>query len=212
MTLLTRKDKLVLLKQYLNLETNELNPDSENFLYEKIFRKNQIDKRISKCHRCDKLNIKSFTRSVPGWGNLNADIFFIGEAPCIHSMTAQFPFAWRSGRILDIVLKLSSLNRYDIYISNSVHCHLESKRTPTDKERTKCSTFLSKEILLVEPKLIVTLGNSAKAAIEYINKHKKIKTSEHKIIYAIHPAKFLYNNTGLRDYVLKLSLELDKYT
>ncbi|KKL88200.1 hypothetical protein LCGC14_1927080 [marine sediment metagenome] len=210
----SRKDKLVLLRKYLDLETNELKADNNpgNILYEKIIRKKQLDKRIHNCHKCTNLNIKSFTQSVPGWGNLNADIFFIGESPCVHSMAAQFPFAWRSGRILDIILKLSNLTRYDVYLSNSVHCHLETKRAPTEKESIKCSAFLYKEIQLVEPALIVSLGNSAKAAIEHINKHRKYKTLENKIIRATHPARFLYNNTGLRDYILKLSLELDKYT
>ncbi len=211
----SRKNKLVLLRQYLDLETNELKEDNNpgNILYVKILRKKQLDKQIYNCHKCGiNHNIKSFTKSVPGWGNLNANIFFIGESPCVHSMQAQFPFAWRSGRILDIILELSGLTRYDIYISNSVHCHLETKRTPTDKERAMCSMFLYKELQLVEPKLTVTLGNSAKTAMEYINKGKKFKTLKCSIIHAIHPARFLYNNTGLRDYVLKLSLELDKYT
>jgi len=221
----TRKSKLVLLQKYLNLETNELKVDNNpgNILYEKIIRKKQLDKRISNCHKCGiNHNIKSFTKSVPGWGNLNANIFFIGESPCLHSMIANFPFAWRSGRILDIILKLSGLIRYDVYISNTVHCHLESKRMPTDKEIKKCSVYLSKEICLVHPKLIVALGNSAKNAMTYTVKSRlfmlwsiKTKGGETlpcKILHVRHPAAFLYNSTGLRDYILKLSLELDKYT
>ncbi|KKM72797.1 hypothetical protein LCGC14_1416880 [marine sediment metagenome] len=201
----TRKDKLVLLSRYLDLETNELITDKNpgNALYEKILLKKHLDKSINKCTRCKNLNIKSFTDSVPGWGNLDADIFFIGESPCTHSMIAQFPFAWKSGRILDIVLRLSNLTRYDVFISNSMHCHPESKRSPTDRERIKCSPFLYDELQIVEPELIVTLGNSAKVAMDTLK-------TPHKTIHKKHPASFLYSSTGLRDYILKLSLELDK--
>lgn len=212
MLLKTRKEKLILLRRYLNLETNELESnnsmDTLYTLYEKILLKKKLDRQISQCSRCKDMNIKSYTGSVPGWGSLNADIFFIGESPCVHSMLSQFPFAWRSGRILDVVLKLSNLNRYDVFVSNSMHCHPESKRAPTDKEIHKCARYLHEELKLVEPKLVVTLGNSAKAALSYIaSKHHAL---EYAVLHNRHPAAFLYNSTGLRDYILKFSLELDK--
>jgi len=215
MKLNTRKEKLVLLQQFVNLETNELKEDNNpgNVLYDKILCKKQLDKHINNCTRCKDLNIKSFTDSVPGWGNLNADIFFIGESPCVHSMTAQFPFAWKSGRILDIVLYLSRLTRYDVFISNSIHCHPESKRAPTDKEIHRCHKFLYKEIEIVQPELIVTLGNSAKTAMAHIIKRCYLPDDDgldYKTIHKKHPAAFLYNSAGLRDYILKFSLDLNK--
>jgi len=212
MKLKTRKSKLIALKQFIDLETDDLIIGAENpgsILYDKILRKNIIDKRIIKCAKCPKLNMKSFTQAVPGWGNLNADIFFIGEAPCVHSMSNQFPFAWKSGRILDIVLELSCLTRYNVFVSNSAHCHV-GHRTPTNREIRKCSRmFLDDEIELVEPKLIVTLGNSAKIALSYVtSKH----VLECKHLHMVHPAKFLYSKQGLKDYMLRMSTELDKYT
>lgn len=202
----TRKEKLVALRDYLDLETNTLKSEtSETELYQKTIDKNQLDKRIDKCRKCYNLNVRNYTKSIPGWGNLNADIFFIGESPCKNSMISKMPFAWASGNILDIVLKLSSLIRYDIFISNSVHCHLETKRVPTDKERFKCRKYLLAEIELINPKLIVTMGNSAKASLAYIS-----KTLDCKVLNKVHPAKFLYSSTGLRDYILKFSLELDR--
>ncbi len=213
MDLKTRKDKLVVLKEYLNLENNELTSENPgNALYKKILLKKRLDKHINECARCRDLNIKSYTKSVPGWGNLNANIFFIGESPCVHSMTACFPFAWRSGRILDIVLRLSNLTRYSVFISNSIHCHPEAKRSPTDKEIHRCSNFLYNELNTVKPNLVVTLGNSAKAAIAYISKHKfpDAYGEPYKILHKKHPASFLYNSTGLRDYILKFSLDIDK--
>ncbi len=207
MELKSRKDKLVALKQFLNLETNEFKTDlTEDVTYQKTLLKNKLNKKIRNCTRCQKLNIKSFTRSVPGWGNIDANIFFIGEAPCIHSMTAQFPFAWKSGAILNVALRLSSLTRYDIFISNSIHCHPPSNRAPTDIEIRKCSQHLHDELQIVKPKLIVSLGNAAKTAVKHI-KDKSL----YKILQMRHPASFLYSNANLKDYILKLSLEIDKF-
>ncbi len=206
MKLKTRKDKLIMLSRYLDLETNELKSDNPgNALYENVLRKNILNNKIRNCTRCQNLNIKSYTRSVLGWGCLDANIFFIGESPCTHSMVSQFPFAWKSGRILDIVLRLSNLSRYDIFISNSIHCHPESKRSPTNREITRCSRFLREELQIVSPKLVVTLGNSAEETM------KNIEVSC-KILSAVHPARFLYNPHGMTDYILKLSTEIDKYT
>lgn len=210
----TRKDKLVLLKDFLNLETNDLldnNPGIE--LYEKIIVKKRLDKNIDSCRRCVGLNIHSYTKAVSGWGNLNAKVFFIGESPCPHSMSAKYPFAWKSGRILDIILRLSELTRYDVFISNSVHCHLSTKRQPTEPEIACCSRYLHREIQIVKPKLIITLGNSAKESLEYIHNNKKAykkNKPEYKVLKKIHPAKFLYSSTGLGDYIVKLSLEIDR--
>ncbi len=214
MDLKTRKGKLVALKKYLNLETNVIKTTNiGSVLYEKVLAKKHLDRRIDKCTKCKNLNIPSYTKAIAGWGNLNANIFFIGESPCLHSMTTRFPFAWKSGNILDIVLRLSSVTRYDVFVSNSIHCHPESKRAPTDREQHRCSHYLYTEIELVEPTLIVTLGNSAKAALEHINKHTSLmERFQCKHIHKTHPAKFLYSNTGLRDYIVKFSLDLDKYT
>lgn len=201
----TRKNKLILLKKYLDLETNELYTNLDSIgIYAKVLIKNLLDKRIRKCHRCKKLNIKSYTYSVLGWGNLNADIFLIGESPCVHSMSAQFPFPSASGNILDIVLTLSNLTRGDVFISNSIHCHLNAKQTPNDKEIHKCNTFLQNELEIVRPKMIVTLGNSAKTALA------QIKTFDATTLHKTHPAKFLYSSAGLSDYILKFSLDIDK--
>ena len=203
----TRKDKLVLLGQYLDLETNELKSDNPGkALCEKIVQKKRLDRRIDRCVRCPNLNIKSFTKSIPGWGNLNADIFLIGESPCVHSMTSNFPFAWKSGNILDIILKLSGLTRYDVFISNSMHCHPETKRTPTDNELRRCRRYLHEEMQIVSPLLVVTLGNAAKTTI----KSMIAKLLLPNILHKKHPASFLYNSAGLSDYILGFSLELDK--
>ncbi len=212
MTPKTRKDKLVALKQFLDLETNELIQHVESNLYGKVLHKTGIDRKIKKCRRCPDSNIKSFTDSVPGWGNLDAKVFFIGESPCVHSMQAQFPFAWKSGDILNIILALSGLTRYDVFISNSVHCHPKRKEAPKEKQILHCSEFLYKELLLVRPILVVTLGNSAKAAMQHlIPMYKIYKDGEPpKTIHKTHPAKFLYSNTGLGDYIIKFSLDIDK--
>ncbi len=205
----TRKTKLVALQQHLDLETGEFltrNPIG-SLLFKKTARKQRLDKQIMDCRLCKGLNIKSSTRAVPAWGNLNANIFFVGESPCVHSMVVQVPFAHKSGRILDIILSLSGLTRYDVCISDSIHCHTIRDRNPEPEEMNNCTMFLNRILHIVKPKLIIPLGAFAKIAIEKID----TKSLKCKVMPATHPARFLYNPRGIKDYILKLSLELDKY-
>lgn len=218
MNLVTRKDKLVALQDFINLETNDLIPNDTlpglgSILHDKLLIQKALNRRITKCSKCTGLNVKGFTESAHGFGNLNAKIFFIGEAPCVKSMTLDFPFAWKSGKLLDIILNLSSLTRYDVFISNAIHCRLAQKRTPTNKEIRRCRFHLCDELELVQPKVVIALGASAKTSMYYVSKSKTANPDilAYKILYVKHPAAFLYNDFGLQDYILKTSLTIDKY-
>jgi len=205
----TRKDKLLRLRHYMDLETHQIYEDKYpgKAFRNKILRKNLLDRKLNRCHLCEGMNITSSTGCVPGWGNINASIFIIGEAPCTKSMIYKYPFAWKSGIILDLILKLSNLTRNNIFITNSIHCHPPSNRTPLYKEILNCSAYLQKEIKIVKPKLIIALGNTAKLAMLNIN----IKDVDYRIIYKKHPASFLYSSEGIISYIIKTSLEIDKY-
>ena len=201
----TRKSKLVKLSKYLDLETEELFPrESRTNNFKKLYTKVSIDRIIDKCDLCDNLNITNFTKCVCGYGNLNSNIILIGEAPCSNSMKIKMPFAWKSGYLLDTAFILSTLHKRDLFITNAIHCHLAGKRTPTEEEIKNCSRHLQSEISLVKPKLVLTLGNIAKLAMETIKTKAKVMNMKH-------PASFLYNPRGTVDYIIKLSILLDKY-
>ncbi len=205
----TRKDKLIALRKFIDLETGDfiLKNTDDAFLYPKQKQKNILDNQIRSCRRCTGLNIPSCTKAVPAHGNLNSKIFFIGESPCIYTMQAQMQFAHKSGIILDIILALSNLDRYDVCMSDSIHCHPPRDRQPTPQELKNCRNYLRSEIHLVKPKLIIPLGNHAKETLAHI----ATDVLECKIFSVRHPASFLYNPRGMKDYILKVSFELDKY-
>jgi len=206
----TRKDKLVLLQSFLNLETGKVNEQAfkyENSLYKKAIEKKSLDARIRKCRLCKGLNIKRFTDSCPGWGDLNAKILFVGQSLHKPGIISGLPFILGSGYCLDAALRLSGLLRKDVFFSNVVHCHPEGNRASTDEEKENCLPFLAEEISIVRPELIVALGNDAKWAIN----HSLIQRFGFKSVCMKHPASFMYAAPEERaNWIVKLSLKIDR--
>jgi len=208
----TRKDKLVLLKTLLNLETGEVDKsafDYENNLYEKATQKKALDARIRSCSLCEGLNIKRYTEGCPGWGDLNARVFFIGQSLHKPGILSDLPFILGSGYSLDAALRLSGLLRKDVFITNVVHCHPAGNRGSLDEEKKNCLPFLVSELLIVRPMMTVALGNDAKQALEHI--WDKVTWLGAKKLAVKHPASFMYGAPEQRvDWIVKLSLEIDK--
>jgi len=206
----TRKDKLVLLQKYLNLESGEVDKEAfswENDLYEKAIRKKSLDRRIRGCSLCEGLNIKRLTEGCPGWGDLNAKVFFIGQSLHKPGIVSDLPFILGSGYILDAALRLSGLLRRDVFITNAIHCHPAGNRGSLEDEKKNCLRFLHEELDIVWPELVVALGNDAKWAVERLSR----ELSDFKVIKVKHPASFMYGAPEQRkDWILKLSLEIDK--
>jgi len=210
----SRKDKLLELSRKYDLETEEpVSSRPSGIRYRRWLLKNKLDREIRRCHRCVGLNMHNFTQAVCGWGDIQAKVFIVGEAPCERSMMSQVPFAWKSGVILDDILALSKLSRYNVFISNAVHCHLPGKRGPKQCELSACNLHLQAELRIVKPRLVVTLGNFARCAMELITQaHAKRKSPlPFDTVHAKHPAAFLYSPRGLVNYMLKLSETIDKY-
>ncbi len=210
----TRRDKLVLLKTLLNLESGEVDESSfdwENTLYEKSVQKKSLDARIKKCRLCPGLNIKRLTESCPGWGDLNARVFFIGQSLHKPGMVSDLPFILASGYCIDAALRLSGLLRKDVFLSNVVHCHPAGNRGSLDEEKKNCLFNLLDEVKIVKPQLIVALGNDAKWACEELTWHRGLTNDCDKILKIKHPASFMYGSPELRvDWIVKLSLEIDR--
>ena len=213
----TRKDKLILLKTFLDLETGKIDEsafDWENQLYDKAVQMKALNNKIRKCSLCPGMNIKRYTECCPGWGNLNSKVFFIGQSLHTPGILSDIPFILGCGYVLDASLRLSGLLRKDVFISNTVHGHPPGNRASTDEEKMNCVSYLIKEVEIVWTKLIVALGNDAKWAMENIQIIEWTDTWSDRglrVVKIKHPASFMYASPELRiDWIIKLSLEIDK--
>jgi len=100
------------------------------------------------------------TQVVFGDGDRHADLMFVGEAPGAHEDEQGVPFVGRSGQLLDrLVADEMGLSRDDVYIANVVKCRPPDNRDPSPDEIEACRPWLEAQIDLIEPKVIVTLGN-----------------------------------------------------
>jgi uracil-DNA glycosylase family 4 len=103
------------------------------------------------------------TQGVPGEGNPHAEIMFIGEGPGFHEDQQGRPFVGAAGQLLTEMLGTIGLRRNDVYITNVVRCRPPGNRDPLPDELQACDTFTQRQIALLDPKLIVTLGRYSMA-------------------------------------------------
>jgi len=116
----------------------------------------EIAKKIAKCQRCPLY--KGTTNPVPGHGNPNAKVMFIGEAPGYHEDQQGIPFCGASGQLLDKLLALINIDRKDVFIVNILKHRPPNNRDPQPAEIEVCKTWLDQQIEIIQPKIIVTLG------------------------------------------------------
>ncbi len=112
--------------------------------------------QIITCESCGLC--KTRTHAVPGKGAENAEIMFVGEGPGFHEDQQGRPFIGAAGKFLDELLRSINLTRSDVYICNVVKCRPPGNRDPLPEEVDACRPFLLRQIELINPKLIVTLG------------------------------------------------------
>lgn len=148
------------------------------------------------------------TRVVFGEGNPDAQLMFIGEAPGKQEDELGRPFVGRSGMLLNKVLEGSGLKRNDVFITNVVKCRPPNNRTPTPQEVALYKhLLLTKEINIIQPKVIVTLGAVAlEAVLENGAKITKIRgTKQAKngftVVPTYHPAYLLRNPGELNKFI-----------
>lgn len=102
------------------------------------------------------------TKPVPGEGNPSADVMFIGEGPGFHEDKQGKPFTGAAGTFLEELLASVGLTRDDVYVTNMVHARPPGNRDPLQEELDASWPYLSAQVALIQPKLIVTLGRHAK--------------------------------------------------
>jgi DNA polymerase len=101
------------------------------------------------------------TQVVFGVGNPDADLMFVGEAPGFHEDQQGIPFVGQAGKLLDRLLAGIGLERSDVYIANVLKCRPPQNRDPLPEEIASCESHLFRQIELIRPRLVATLGNFA---------------------------------------------------
>jgi DNA polymerase len=119
----------------------------------------QLYEEIKDCQKC--VLAGSRTHLVFGEGNPDADILFVGEAPGFHEDQQARPFVGAAGKLLSELLASIELRREDVYIANVLKCRPPENRNPEPDEIESCMPHLWKQIELIRPKVICTLGNFA---------------------------------------------------
>ncbi|MBN1176320.1 MAG: uracil-DNA glycosylase [Dehalococcoidales bacterium] len=166
----------------------------------------ELYEQISLCQKCD--IAKSRTKVVPGEGAEDADIMFIGEAPGWHEDQQGRPFVGPAGQFLDKLLASINLNRQQVYIANVIKCRPTNNRDPLPTEMQNCRPWLNRQIEIIKPKMIVTLGRYSMAMYfpgKSISKiHGTAQKHDDVIYYAMyHPAAALHQQS------LKQAIEAD---
>jgi len=113
----------------------------------------------SECQYCTAA--RGHLATVFGEGNPDADIFFVGEAPGESEEQSGRPFAGRAGQKLDEMIRAIGLRREDCYLANVLKSRTPDNRTPLPNEIERCGPYLVQQLLIVSPKVIVTLGGPA---------------------------------------------------
>jgi DNA polymerase len=155
-----------------------------------------VRKRVIECTKCDLC--KTRTHSVPGKGNFNSDVIFVGEAPGKNEDLKGEPFVGVAGKKLSLALENAGVTRDEVYITNTVKCRPPKNRVPSILEREACQEYIQKEIQIIKPKIICVLGNTAFGSILGGNEITKFRGKVGRkdgLLYfiTIHPAATIYN-------------------
>lgn len=152
---------------------------------------------------CPELRAQA-TQLVVGSGNPDASIVFIGEAPGKNEDEQGLPFVGAAGKFLDEMLAAAGMKREDIYITNIVKYRPPNNRDPLPEEKKAFWPYLLKQLQIIEPKVVVTLGRHS---MEYFlpgmyisqihGQPKRIQFGDHKLVIVplYHPAAALYNGS-----------------
>lgn len=168
----------------------------------------QITADMLSRHVCPDL-AKTATNIVPGAGNPDADIVFIGEAPGKNEDLSGLPFVGAAGRVLDGLLASIHLSRDDVFITSIVKYRPPNNRDPLPEEKAAFLPYLRRQIEVIQPVLLVPLGRHGMesflpgATISKVHGELQFDSGGQAILPLFHPAVMLYNNS------LKRTIEED---
>ena len=155
-----------------------------------------IAENVRECQKCELCETR--IKAVPGKGNFDADVIFVGEAPGRNEDIHGEPFVGAAGKRLDMILEDTGIDRKDVYITNIVKCRPPKNRVPSKKEEESCNDFIKQEIEIINPKIICIMGNTAYGTLldgkEITKNHGKIVEKDgRKFFVTFHPAATIYN-------------------
>jgi len=185
----------------------EIGIEEINVNYKRKSKEEELTKLINEigdCRRCP-LHEKR-KKIVIGDGNLYSKVIFVGEAPGEEEDNQGLPFVGKAGQLLNKILAAIDLKREDVYICNIVKCRPPQNRIPFPKEIETCEPFLTRQIEIINPKLIVALGAPAaqtllktKMGITEL-RSKFFKFSDDILVFpTYHPAFLLRNPNKKRE-------------
>jgi DNA polymerase len=165
----------------------------------------ELKKEALSCKRCPLWETRN--NVVFGEGNINAKLMFVGEAPGRDEDLQGRPFVGRAGRLLRDILKEIDISISDIYIANCLKCRPPNNRDPLPEELISCFGFLKRQIEIINPKVIVTLGRYS--TYELTNRKGALGTLRGKIFYykgikvipMYHPAYLLRNPSAVDIFI-----------
>jgi DNA polymerase len=153
------------------------------------------------CPRCPEL-VSTRTQVVFGAGNADADLMFVGEAPGANEDRQGRPFVGQAGRLLDQLLEEVGLARADVFVANVLKCRPPGNRDPHPAEIENCQEYLMRQLALIQPRVVCTLGNFATkllrddgAGITRVHGRDEVRvvgTRAVRLYPIFHPAAALY--------------------
>ncbi len=176
-------------------------------MFEKL---EEIEEIVKKCNKCELCSNR--TNIVFGVGNPNADVMFIGEGPGADEDAEGEPFVGKAGKLMNQAFLGLGISREKIYIANIVKCRPPNNRTPLKEEANSCLDYLRNQVMIIKPKIIVLLGNTALKNIlgeEFgitSTRGKWIERKGIKYMPTFHPAALLRDETKKIDFWNDLKL------
>lgn len=165
----------------------------------------QVLEQARGCERC-RLH-RTRTQVVFGAGNADAELMFVGEAPGANEDRLGLPFVGQAGKLLETLLGEISLAREDVFIANTLKCRPPSNRDPQPDETESCSDYLHRQVELIEPTMICTLGNFAtkllrgeSTGISRLHGQEEVRVIGRRAVWLYplyHPAAALYTPATL---------------
>jgi len=166
----------------------------------------ELATHIAACQQCPLY--QTAHRAVPGDGNPNAEIVFVGEGPGAKEDETGLPFVGAAGKFLNELLESIHLKREDVFIGNVVKHRPPGNRDPLPHELHACTPWLDKQIDIIQPRLIVTLGRFSMAhflgeGFTISKIHGQPKRRNNQVVMPMyHPAAALYQGS-LREVMKK---------
>jgi DNA polymerase len=171
----------------------------------------EASREASACTRCGLAGGR--TQVVYGVGSDSADLMFIGEGPGFHEDKQGEPFVGAAGQLLTTMLGEIGLSREQVYIANVIKCRPPGNRDPRPEEIEACTPWLSEQIEIIDPRIIVTLGNFAtryildrQVSISRV-RGEKIPWNGRVVIPTFHPAAILHGGGAASSQMASLKTD-----